>query len=208
VEEWEFMTAMTVTSFVDGKPMIGSGDRFETINPATGNAFAQVSDASQADVDSGVWVAEPGFSVWSAMTGTERGRILHRAAQLLRARNDELAALEVRDCGKPIQEALVVDVQSGADCIEYFAGAAATLAGAQYPLKNAFAYTRREPLGVCVGIGAWNYPLQIACWKSAPALAAGNAMIFKPSELTPATALKLAEIYVEAGVPPGVFNTV
>ncbi|TSA15497.1 MAG: betaine-aldehyde dehydrogenase, partial [Comamonadaceae bacterium] len=110
------------------------------------------------------------------------------------------------DCGKPLQEALVVDIHSGADCIEYFAGAAAILAGAQYPLKNAFAYTRREPLGVCVGIGAWNYPLQIACWKSAPALAAGNAMIFKPSELTPVTALKLAEIYLEAGVPPGVFN--
>jgi betaine-aldehyde dehydrogenase len=80
------------------------------------------------------------------------------------------------------------------------------LSGAQYPLKNAFAYTRKEPLGVCVGIGAWNYPLQIACWKSAPALAAGNAMIFKPSELTPVTAFKLAEIYLQAGVPPGVFN--
>jgi betaine-aldehyde dehydrogenase len=100
----------------------------------------------------------------------------------------------------------VVDVHSGADCIEYFAGAAATLTGMQVPLKNAFAYTRKEPLGVCVGIGAWNYPIQIACWKSAPALAAGNAMIFKPSELTPSTALKLAEIYLEAGVPPGVFN--
>lgn len=200
------MTATTITSFVDGKPLNGSGDRFETINPATGDAFAQVFDASQADVDAAVAAAERGFAVWSAMTGTERGRILHRAAQLLRARNDELAALEVQDCGKPLQEALVVDVQSGADCIEYFAGAAATLAGAQYPLKNAFAYTRREPLGVCVGIGAWNYPLQIACWKSAPALAAGNAMIFKPSELTPVTALKLAEIYAEAGVPPGVFN--
>ncbi len=200
------MTEMTVTSFVDGKPLRGGGERFETINPATGKAVAAVYDAVAVDVEAAVAAAQRGFEVWSAMTGTERGRILYRAAQLLRSRNEELAALEVQDCGKPLQEALVVDVHSGADCIEYFAGAAATLAGAQYPLKNAFAYTRREPLGVCVGIGAWNYPLQIACWKSAPALAAGNAMIFKPSELTPVTALKLAEIYLEAGVPSGVFN--
>jgi betaine-aldehyde dehydrogenase len=200
------MSEITIPSFVNGRAINGGGERFESVNPATGHAFAAVFDASQQDVDAAVAAAQAGFLVWSAMTGTERGRILRRAADLLRARNEELAALEVQDCGKPIQEALVVDVHSGADCIEYFGGAAATLAGAQYPLKNAFAYTRREPLGVCVGIGAWNYPLQIACWKSAPALAAGNAMIFKPSELTPATAAKLAEIYVEAGVPAGVFN--
>jgi betaine-aldehyde dehydrogenase len=107
-----------------------------------------------------------------------------------------------------LQEALVVDVASGADCLNFFAGAAAAFNGQHIPLKNAFAYTRREPLGVCAGIGAWNYPIQIACWKSAPALAAGNAMVFKPSELTPMTALKLAEIYAEAGLPPGVFNVV
>jgi len=200
------MTDLLIPSFVDGLPVHGRGERFTTLNPATGTVIAGVHDATDADVNAAVAAAERGFAIWSAMTGTERGRILHRAAQLLRERNDELAALEVQDTGKPWQEACVVDVASGADCIEYFAGAAATLAGAQYPLKNAFAYTRREPLGVCVGIGAWNYPLQIACWKSAPALAAGNAMIFKPSELTPMTAVKLAEIYLEAGVPPGVFN--
>jgi betaine-aldehyde dehydrogenase len=200
------MSQPSIPSFVNGQHLQGSGERFESINPATGKAYAAVHDASQADVDAAVAAAQAGFLVWSAMTGTERGRILRRAADMLRSRNDELAALEVQDCGKPIQEALVVDVMSGADCIEYFAGAAATLTGQQYPLKNAFAYTRKEPLGVCVGIGAWNYPIQIACWKSAPALAAGNAMVFKPSELTPATAVKLAEIYLEAGVPPGVFN--
>ena len=200
------MGAEEIHSFVNGQALRGGGERFETLNPATGKAFAQLHDANAADVDATVAAAQRGFEIWSAMTGTERGRILRKAADLLRSRNEELAALEVQDCGKPLQEALVVDVHSGADCIEYFAGAAATLAGAQYPLKNAFAYTRREPLGVCVGIGAWNYPLQIACWKSAPALAAGNAMIFKPSEMTPATAVKLAEIYLEAGVPPGVFN--
>ncbi len=200
------MGEQVISGFVDGRPLVGAGEAFENINPADGRVIGQLRDAVAADVDAAVASAQRGFALWSAMTGTERGRILNRAAQLLRERNDELAALEVQDTGKPIQEALVVDVHSGADCIEYFAGAAATMTGSQYPLKNAFAYTRREPLGVCVGIGAWNYPLQIACWKSAPALAAGNAMIFKPSELTPTTALKLAEIYLQAGVPPGVFN--
>jgi len=195
-----------IPSFVDGRAVHGRGERFDTVNPATNQVIAGVRVALADDVEAAVAAAQRGFAVWSAMTGTERGRVLHKAAQLLRERNDELARIEVQDTGKPWQEAVVVDVASGADCIEYFAGAAATLAGAQYPLKNAFAYTRREPLGVCVGIGAWNYPIQIACWKSAPALAAGNAMIFKPSELTPMTAVKLAEIYLEAGVPPGVFN--
>jgi betaine-aldehyde dehydrogenase len=142
------------------------------------------------------------------MTGAERGRILVRAATILRERNDELAHLEVLDTGKPIAEASTVDVLSGAECIEYFAGAAATIHGEYYDLGGPFAYTRREPLGVCAGIGAWNYPIQIACWKSAPALACGNAIVFKPSELTPLTAMKLAEIYTEAGVPAGVFNVV
>jgi betaine-aldehyde dehydrogenase len=102
-----------------------------------------------------------------------------------------------------------VDIVTGADVIEYYAGLATAIEGQQIPLRpSSFVYTRREPLGVCAGIGAWNYPIQIACWKSAPALAAGNAMIFKPSEVTPLSALKLAEVYTEAGVPPGVFNVV
>jgi betaine-aldehyde dehydrogenase len=170
--------------------------------------LGMVHEANAADIETVIEQAKAGFAIWSAMTAVERGRILNKAAALLREHNDELAALEVADTGKPLQEANVVDVLSGADCIEYFAGAAATFTGAQIPLKNAFAYTRREPLGICVGIGAWNYPIQIACWKSAPALAAGNAMIFKPSELTPMTAVKLAEIYLAAGVPAGVFNVV
>ncbi|HET9977530.1 MAG TPA: betaine-aldehyde dehydrogenase [Burkholderiaceae bacterium] len=196
-----------VRSHVDGRALpTASGERFDNLNPATGELLCRVEQAGPAEVDLAVAAAQRGFEAWSQLNGAERGRVLQRAALLLRERNDELAELEVRDTGKPLQEARVVDVASGADCIEFFAGAAATLAGAQYPLKNAFAYTRREPLGVCVGIGAWNYPLQIACWKSAPALAAGNAMVFKPSELTPLSAVRLAEIYLEAGVPPGVFN--
>ena len=184
------------------------GETFDTINPATGAVICSVQQAGQEDVDRAVAAAVEGQAVWAAMTGAERGRIMNEAVRILRARNDELAALEVLDTGKPIQEAKVVDVASGADAIEYFAGLAAGLHGEHYDLGASFAYTRREPLGVCAGIGAWNYPIQIACWKSAPALACGNAMVFKPAELTPLTALRVAEIYTEAGVPSGVFNVV
>ncbi|EKV30081.1 Betaine aldehyde dehydrogenase [Caenispirillum salinarum AK4] len=186
-----------------------SGETFETRNPATGEVLATIQAAGAADVDRAVEAAREGFRVWSAMTGAERGRILNRAARILRERNDELAELETLDTGRPIQETTVVDIVTGADAVEYYAGMAATLTGEHIPLgQSAFAYTRREPLGICAGIGAWNYPIQIACWKSAPALACGNAMIFKPAEMTPLTALKLAEIYTEAGLPPGVFNVV
>lgn len=200
------MAQAEIFGFVGGQHVSGHGEAFDNLNPATGEVLGQVHDALAQDVEHAIAAAKAGFAIWSEMTATERGRILNKAAALLRLHNDELAALEVKDTGKPLQEANVVDVLSGADCIEYFAGAAAAFTGDHIPLKNAFAYTRREPLGICVGIGAWNYPIQIACWKSAPALAAGNAMIFKPSELTPMTAVKLAEIYLEAGVPPGVFN--
>jgi len=185
-----------------------SGETFDTVNPATATTLATVQHACPADVDAAVRSARDGFSTWSAMTGAERGRILLRAAGILRARNDELARLEVLDTGKPIAEAQVVDVISGAECIEFFAGVAPTIHGEHYDFGTNYAYTRREPLGVTAGIGAWNYPLQIACWKSAPALACGNAMVFKPAELTPLTAARLAEVYTEAGVPDGVFNVV
>ncbi|MEJ2763374.1 betaine-aldehyde dehydrogenase [Photobacterium sp. MCCC 1A19761] len=186
-----------------------SGETFLTYNPATGEPLAEIGQASSADVERAIASAHEGFKVWSAMSGAERGRILMRAVTILRERNDELAALEVKDTGKPLQEAIAVDIATGADVIEYYAGLAATIHGQQQDLgHNQFFYTRREPLGVCAGIGAWNYPIQIAMWKSAPALAAGNAMVFKPSEETPLTALKLAEIFTEAGVPDGVFNVV
>jgi betaine-aldehyde dehydrogenase len=195
--------------FIDGsRADAATGETFATINPATGREICRVQRAGAEDVERAVASAAKGFSMWSAMTGTERGRVLNRAARLLRERNRELAELEVLDTGKPIQEAETVDVASGADCLEYFAGIAPSIAGQHVTLRNAFVYTRREPLGICAGIGAWNYPIQIACWKSAPALACGNAMIFKPAELTPLTALRLAEIYAEAGLPAGVFNVV
>jgi acyl-CoA reductase-like NAD-dependent aldehyde dehydrogenase len=162
---------------------------FQTFNPATGEVLATLPIAGAAEVDAAVARARAAQKQWARLTGTERGRIMRRAVDILRARNDELAALETRDTGKPIQETLVVDVISGADCIEYFAGIAPTIAGEHIDLgPSAFGYTRREPLGVCAAIGAWNYPIQIACWKSAPALACGNAMIFKPADMTPLTA--------------------
>mgnify|MGYP000491652334 CR=1 FL=1 len=185
-----------------------SGETFTTINPATGETICQLQVASLDDLDRAVESARAGFKVWSRMTGTERGRILLKAVALLRERNQELAELEVMDTGKPIQEADCVDVASGADCIEYFAGIAAGITGHHVQLDNAFGYTRREPLGVCAGIGAWNYPIQIACWKAAMSLACGNAMIYKPASMTPLSALKLAEIFTEAGVPDGVFNVI
>nr|WP_281057357.1 betaine-aldehyde dehydrogenase [Mesorhizobium sp. M7A.F.Ca.CA.004.12.1.1] len=133
---------------------------------------------------------------------------MRRAADILRARNADLARIETLDTGKAIQETLVADAPSAADCLEYFGGAVAAYNGESVDLGGPFAYTRREALGVCVGIGAWNYPIQIAGWKSAPALAMGNAMVFKPSENTPLSALALAEIYSEAGLPDGLFNVV
>ena len=186
-----------------------SGQTIVSINPATGKPIATVQRASLDDLDRAVTSAREGFGNWSSLSGTERSRILLRAAELLRQRNEELAALEVLDTGKPLQEANSVDVLSGADCIEYFAHVAPTIRGHQMDLPGgALGYTRREPLGVCAGIGAWNYPIQIACWKAAMALSCGNALVYKPASLTPLSCLKLAEILSEAGVPDGVFNVV
>jgi len=184
-----------------------AGERFASINPATGEILGYVTAAGPSQVNAAVRAAQKGQAGWGAMTGAERARVLRHAAGILRLRNDELAELETRDTGKPIQETRVVDVASGADCFEYFAGLVQSLSGEHIDLgAQAFGYTRREPLGVVAGIGAWNYPLQIACWKAAPALACGNAMLFKPAELTPFSAVKLQEILLEAGVPPGVFQ--
>jgi betaine-aldehyde dehydrogenase len=184
-----------------------SGETFNTTNPATGKVLAAVHSASRQDVDAAVHSAQKGQRIWAGFTAMQRARVLRRAVDLLRERNDDLADLETLDTGKPRSETRAVDIVTGADVLEYYAGLAPAIEGMQVPLReSAFIYTRREPLGVVAGIGAWNYPIQIALWKSAPALAAGNAMVFKPSEVTPLTALKLAEIYTEAGLPDGVFN--
>ena len=196
--------------YIDGRAVDATaGETFEVVNPYDGSVLARVQQASAADIDAAVAAARRGQREWAAMSGMARGRILQRAVALLRERNDELAELETRNTGKPISETAAVDIVTGADALEYYAGLAAAIEGTQIPLReDSFVYTRREPLGVVGAIGAWNYPIQIACWKAAPALAAGNAVVFKPSEVTPLTAMKLAEILSEAGLPDGVFNVV
>ncbi|WP_372614478.1 betaine-aldehyde dehydrogenase [Halomonas sp.] len=200
----------TQTLYIDGRHTAAtSGETFSVTNPIDGSPLATVQQASQADVDAAVVAARKGQRIWAAMSGMERSRILLKAVALLREHNDELAELETRNTGKPISETAAVDIVTGADALEYFAGLAPAIEGTQIPLREeSFVYTRREPLGVIGSIGAWNYPIQIACWKSAPALAAGNAVVFKPSEVTPLTTMKLAEIFTEAGLPAGVFNVV
>jgi betaine-aldehyde dehydrogenase len=198
-----------LASWIDGAPATTGGATFENRNPATGALLSVVERADEALVDRAVRSGAAALPAWRSRSGAERGRILTGAAAALRARNDELARLEVLDVGKPIAEASAVDVASAADCLEYFGGLAASLRGDHVDLGGtAFGYTRREPLGVCAGLGAWNYPLQVAAWKAAPALAAGNTMVFKPSELTPTTADRLARVFAEVGLPAGVFNVV
>jgi len=204
-----YPTQPTASHFIGGAYVEDtSGTRIDVIYPATGKTIAHVHSATSAIIEQALASARSAQSKWAALTGTERGRILRRAADIMRARNHELSVLETFDTGKPYQETSVVDATSGADALEYFGGMAATLTGEHIQLGEDWVYTRREPLGVCVGIGAWNYPTQIACWKGAPALACGNTMVFKPSETTTLCALKVAEILHEAGAPAGVYNVI
>ncbi|WP_170326319.1 betaine-aldehyde dehydrogenase [Ruegeria arenilitoris] len=186
-----------------------NGAPIDVIYPATGEVIARLHSATPEIVNQALNSAKSAQAKWEAMSGTERGRVLRRAADIMRERNYDLSVLETHDTGKPLQETLVADATSGADALEYFGGLAASLTGEHIPLGGGdFVYTIREALGVCVGIGAWNYPTQIACWKGAPALACGNTMVFKPSETTPLSALQVAEILIEAGAPKGVYNVV
>ncbi|MQQ07687.1 betaine-aldehyde dehydrogenase [Epibacterium sp. SM1979] len=195
--------------FINGQYVEDTGGaEIPVIYAATGERIATVHAATPAIVEQALASAKAAQKEWAKMTGTERGRILRRAADIIRDRNHELSVLETYDTGKPLQETLVADATSGADALEYFGGLAASLTGEHIPMGEDWVYTVREPLGVCVGIGAWNYPTQIACWKGAPALACGNAMVFKPSETTPLCALKVAEILVEAGLPAGLYNVI
>ncbi|MEM9125166.1 MAG: betaine-aldehyde dehydrogenase, partial [Pseudomonadota bacterium] len=186
-----------------------NGTPIDVVYPATGEVIARLHSATPDIIEQALRSAQSAQADWAALSGTQRGRILRRAADIMRVRNRDLSVVETHDTGKPLQETLVADATSGADALEYFGGLAASMTGEHIPLGGGdFVYTIREALGVCVGIGAWNYPTQIACWKGAPALACGNTMIFKPSETTPLSALKVAEILVEAGAPKGVYNVV
>ncbi|KAJ5545308.1 Aldehyde/histidinol dehydrogenase [Penicillium sp. DV-2018c] len=188
-----------------------SGKTFQTINPATATPLADIHIASNADIDAAINVANRAFPSWANTPLIARARILHKAANLLRERNDEIARVETLDSGKAYTETSTVDVTTGADVLEYYANfiGGGGLNGETTQLReDAWVYTKKAPLGVCAGIGAWNYPIQIALWKSAACLAAGNTMIYKPSEFTPLHGQTLAEVYTEAGLPAGVFNVV
>ncbi len=184
------------------------GKLIESRYAATDEVIARVYSATPSIIEEAVSSAREAQKTWAARPGIERGRILLRAAEILRKRNDEIARIETLDTGKALQETLYVDAISAADNFEYFGHIAATLTGENIPLGESFAYTSREPVGVCAGFGAWNYPIQVASWKAAPALACGNALIFKPSETTPLSALVLAEILSDAGLPDGLFNVI
>ncbi|KAI9704071.1 MAG: hypothetical protein M1812_008312 [Candelaria pacifica] len=198
--------------YYDGKIQSAtSGTTFRSIDPSTATPLADIFVASHDDVDAAISSAQAAFSAWSKTPPIARSRILLKAVQLLRERNDELAKTETRDTGKPFSETSTVDVVTGADTLEFFANlvGGGGLNGETTQLReDAWVYTKKEALGVCVGIGAWNYPIQIALWKLAPCLAAGNTMVYKPSEVTPLHALPLAALLTEAGLPPGVFNIV
>ncbi|MEM6277622.1 MAG: aldehyde dehydrogenase family protein, partial [Pseudomonadota bacterium] len=199
----------TASHFVNGVFLEDdAGEMIEIIYPATGERIGHVHAATPSVINAALDAAKAAQPAWAALSGTERGRVLRRAADMIRERNRELSVIETYDTGKPLQETLVADATSAADALEYFGGLAGSLTGEHIPLGGDWAYTIREALGVCVGIGAWNYPTQIAAWKGAPALACGNAMVFKPSETTPLCALKIAEILHEAGLPAGLYNVV
>ena len=199
----------TASHFINGEYVEDSaGDVIECIYPATGEVIAKLHSATPAIINAALDAAKAAQVGWAKLSGTQRGRVLRRAADIMRDRNRELSVLETLDTGKPMQETLYVDATSAADALEYFGGLAGSITGEHIPLGEDWVYTKRIPLGVCVGIGAWNYPTQISCWKGAPAMACGNSMVFKPSEMTPLCALKVAEIMIEAGAPAGLFNVI
>ncbi|MGC6518282.1 MAG: betaine-aldehyde dehydrogenase [Candidatus Puniceispirillaceae bacterium] len=197
-----------IHSFINGKPAPGNHRRIQKLYPATGEIIAEVECADDAMLDEAVRAAKQAQKSWAALTGQDRSRILHKIAAALHEANEELSRLEVMDVGKLYSEAVTGDVPSGADAFEYFANLTATLTGTSHQWADAIGYTRRVPLGVCAGIGAWNYPAQIACWKAAPALATGNAFILKPSEETPLVANRIVEIAHEQGLPDGLFQII
>lgn len=186
-----------------------SGKRFDTLNPATGEVITSVAEADKADVDLAVKAARKAFEEgpWSKLTATDRGKVLSKLADLIMEHRDELAALETMDNGKPISDARNIDVPLVADCFEYYAGWANKVHGETIPVPGPFLnYTLREPIGVVGQIVAWNFPMLLAAWKMAPALATGNTVVLKPAEQTPLSALRLGELCLEAGIPPGVVN--
>ncbi|HEY6803145.1 MAG TPA: betaine-aldehyde dehydrogenase [Pyrinomonadaceae bacterium] len=197
--------------FIDGQWVDAeSGKTFTTPNPATGATLAEVAEGDKADIDKAVIAARRAFEgKWSKMSARDRGRLLYKLSQLIEEHLPELAALETADNGKPIKESTYVDLPQVVENFEYFAGWATKIEGETIPVPGKmFNYTLREPIGVCGQIIPWNFPLLMAAWKLAPALAAGNTIVLKPAEQTPVGAMELGRLIQEAGFPEGVVNIV
>jgi len=187
-----------------------SGQTMEVINPATEEIIAAVAAADGRDVDAAVAAARAAFDgPWGTMSARERGRLVRKLADRLLERADDVSRLETLHNGKPISESRNIEIPAAAECFEYYAGWADKVMGETIPVKgNHLTYTLREPIGVVAAIVPWNFPLLLAAWKVAPALACGNTVILKPASQTPLTALALGEIAVEIGLPPGVLNVI
>jgi acyl-CoA reductase-like NAD-dependent aldehyde dehydrogenase len=196
---------MRYSMLIGGQPSAGQdGKVFELVEPATGETLAEVTEAGAADVDRALTIAHQAFNqgAWPRTSATARGRVLARAAQLLRERAESFATIEARNAGKPIRDART-EVEGAAACLEYYAGAANKFFGEVVPVQDpGLDVVLREPVGVVGLIVPWNFPLLIAAWKVAPALACGNPVVLKPASYTPLTALMLGELLVEAGLPP------
>ncbi|KDP89034.1 aldehyde dehydrogenase family protein [Cupriavidus basilensis] len=195
---------------IDGKRLPpGTGEYSTDINPATEQPIALVAQGSAADVDLAVTAARAALKVWNGLRAAERGRILYRFAELLEAHQEELIALESLDAGKPLAAVRRQDMPAVIDTVRYYAGWADKINGQVVPTRpGALTYTVREPVGVVAAIVPWNFPLMIGMWKIAPALACGCTLIVKPAEITPLSALRVGELALEAGLPPGVLNIV
>src|SRR5450631_1449886 len=196
---------------IDGKRApAASGRYFETLNPATEQVLARVAEADAADIDAAVRSARAAFEgAWGHMRAADRGHALLRLADLIRQNLDELVELESLDSGKPVSAIRRQDLPAVLDTLAYYAGWADKINGQVIPARtDALTYTVREPLGVVAAIVPWNFPLMIGMWKIAPALACGCTVVLKPAEVTPLTALRLGELALLAGLPPGVLNVV
>ncbi len=187
-----------------------SGKYYDDVNPSTGATLAQVAEGGAEDIDRAVKAARAAFEgPWAKIHPGDRGRLLYKLGQLVRDNAEELAEIDALDAGKPITSSLRVDIPAAIDCFEYYAGWADKLHGETVPVRApAFTYLVRQPLGVVGQIIPWNFPVMMAAWKLAPALACGNTTVLKPAEQSPLSALKLGELCLEAGLPPGVVNIV
>jgi betaine-aldehyde dehydrogenase len=203
--------ALEAGLWIDGQPVFSrSGEWASVFNPATGEVLARVAQAGSEDVDAAVAAATRSWQQgdWRRATVAERARVLLRLAERIRERSEELAALESRNVGKPISEARG-EIEMGAGCFQYYAGLIPAFGGQTVPVSApGTGLTFREPVGVCGLIVPWNFPFAITTWKVAPALALGNSVVVKPASATPLSALRLAELAAEAGLPPGVLNVV